>query len=94
MTINLAESHPCPERCPQCREKCWGSVGHTSSKTAPRQFATLHQCRRHVWGTLAEKAECERSQYRETQREFDEACSEAAKRIRKAVFAKREVTNV
>jgi hypothetical protein len=78
---NLTNSNPCPERCPICKERCYGRVGHGSRKTAGKGFAELHQCRKHVWGLLGEWHEAQRSIEAETRREIAEAHSEAARGI-------------
>jgi hypothetical protein len=86
---SLVESSPCPERCPICRERCYGNANHTACKTAGRGMATLHQCRRHVWADLACFLEFCRAQTKEIRREYrdelEHAHDQATKRIRKAL---------
>lgn len=77
--VSMAGSIPCPQCCPICREKCYGRSGHSVIMTAPGQFATPHQCRRHVWMTIAEWCDVQRSIERDTRREVQETAQEAAK---------------
>jgi hypothetical protein len=84
--MNLAQSHPCPERCSQCGERCYGAKGHSFCATAGRQFATPHQCRKHVWMvSIAEWCEVTRSIERETRRELLDGQEAAHKRLKRTL---------
>ena len=65
----------CVERCPYkgCGQRCTGGVGHSFIRTAGRGLASLHACRSHVWATLAEACEVERSNARLNRKECVEA---------------------
>ena len=86
--MNLAESHPCPERCPVCKEKCYGSAGHSFTATAGRKtLPEVHQCRKHCWGTLAEMREMLRANEKETRHEFEESMGHRLRSARAVKFA-------
>lgn len=87
MSVNLAESNPCPERCPICREKCYGALGHSMTATAGRKtLAEVHQCRKHCWGSLAEMREMLRANERETRRELEDNLGKRLKSARTMAF--------
>ena len=80
--MNLAESHPCNQRCPICNERCYGKEGHAFIRTAGRGYAQPHQCRQHFWGTGAEWVEITRAEGIASRREVVESIKKCAKCVR------------
>jgi hydroxymethylpyrimidine pyrophosphatase-like HAD family hydrolase len=82
----MVASSPCPERCPICKQKCTGGLGHSFIRTAGRKvIADLHACRDHVWGSLAEQCEQSRAQSRQNRLEILEAGVNKCSRCRRIV---------
>jgi hypothetical protein len=80
-------SDSCPERCPMCRERCYGSAGHSMIATAGRKsLAELHQCRKHCWGTLTELRETLRANEAATRREIEEGLGKRLKSARQLQY--------
>jgi len=86
--MNLAESHPCKARCPQCQGRCFNSEGHLRKETCGRKtLPEVHCCTRHCWGDLSDLREMLRANERECRREYDELMRGKLKSARSVKFA-------